>query len=241
MTPMTEANPGNPLSTRLWIGISVIVFGLLAALDNLGFVHEGFFLKLWPVVLVVIGFTRIGRNEPEKGLSGYVFLLAGIFLLVNNFARHSLMETIWPLFIVALGIVIVTKALRKNRGVPPDLAAQDSFLSGTAIFGGTKRRPSTQEFKGGEMTAIFGGFELDLRNVALEGNQVRVDVFILFGGGEIRVPHGWGVTMKATSIAGAFEDKTLHLPAPDGLSEPGVRPNLVITGLALFGGLSVTN
>jgi hypothetical protein len=239
MPPPPESPQGNPPTTRLWIGIAVIVFGVLAALDNLIPHHHGFFIQLWPLLLVVIGVSKLSRNQPERGLPGYVFILAGVFLLVVNFGGPNLVELIWPAFIVALGIFIVTKSLRKNRGVPPDLAAHEGFLSGTAIFGGSKRRPAGTDFKGGEMTAIFGGFELDLRNASPLDPQCRVDVFILFGGGEIRVPQGWTVIMKATTIAGALEDKTLHLPVE--ALETAPRPVLVLTGLALFGGLTVTN
>lgn len=232
-------SPGTASSTRLWIGITIIVFGLLAALDNLGFLHDGFFMRLWPLVLVVIGLAKLNRSEPQRGLSGFVFILAGLFILLMNFGGPNLEEAIGPLFIVALGVFIVIKALRKNRSVPPELASHEGFLSGTAIFGGTKRQLSGTEFKGGEMTAIFGGFELDLRQALPSDPQFRVDVFILFGAGELRVPQGWLVDMKAAAIAGALEDKTLHLPSEAGVAE--ARPTLVITGLALFGSLTVTN
>ena len=239
MPPLTESPQGNPPTTRLWIGIAVIVFGVLAALDNLIPNHRGFFIQLWPLLLVVIGVSKLGQPQPERGLPGYVFIIAGVFLLVVNFGGPNLVELIWPAFVVALGIFIVMKSLRKNRSVPPDLAAHEGFLSGTSIFGGTKRRLSGTDFKGGEMTAIFGGFELDLRSATPVAEQTRVDVFILFGGGEIRVPQGWIVLMKATTIAGALEDKTLHLPGE--ASEATPRPTLVLTGLALFGGLTVSN
>ena len=239
MPNLEEPSPGSASTTRLWIGISVIVVGLLAALDNLGFPLHGFFLKLWPLILVAFGLSKLTREQPQRGLSGYVFILAGVFLLVANLGGPSLAEALGPLFLVALGVFIVTKALRKSRSVPPELARHEGFLSGTAIFGGTKRRLSGTEFKGGEMTAIFGGFELDLRQSEPSSTPMRLDMFILFGGGELRVPQGWTVDMKATTIAGALEDKTLHLPSQSGL--PEARPTLVITGLALFGGLTVTN
>ena len=240
LEPGPEPSPGTTSMTRLWIGIGVIVFGLLMILDNLGFLHHGSFVKLWPLILVLIGVSRLGPNQRERGVSPYLWILAGAFLLVWEFGGADFTEAIGPIFIVALGIFIVTKALRRNRGVPPALASQVGFVSTSAIFGGTKRRPAGLEpFKGGEMTAIFGGFELDLRQAALEEGHARVDIFILFGGGEIRVPQGWGVDMKASAMFGALEDKTLHLPNPEGA--PGGRPTLVLTGMALFGGLSVTN
>jgi len=239
MQPLPDSNTGHASTPRLWFGICIIVVGVLAALDNLPFVHHAFFIRMWPLVLVIFGISKLGRGEqPSRGISGYAFILGGCFLLLVQFGNHDLVEYARPFFIVMFGIFIVTKALAHNRGVPPDLAAHDSFLSGTAIFGGTKRRLGTQDFKGGEMTAIFGGFELDLRQATLEGNQVRVDVFVLFGGGEIRIPQHWAASMRGTAIMGGFEDKTLHMTS----CEPGTPTlHLVVTGLVLFGGLTVTN
>ena len=216
----------------------MIVVGILAALDNLNLVPNGFFLKFWPVVLIIFGIGKLSQRREDKGISAYIFILGGIALLVLNL-RASLFDLIWPFFIVALGVFLVTKALRKNRGVPAELAAHESFVSATAIFSGTKRRVTQQDFKGGELTAIFGGFELDLRQATLEGNQVRVDVFVLFGGGELKVPQDWAVTMKGSAIMGGFEDKTLHMPAADGSRAPG--PPGRSPGLVLFGGLTVMN
>jgi hypothetical protein len=172
-------------------------------------------------------------------MSSSLFILAGVFLLVVNFGGESLTEAIWPLFIVALGIYIVIRSLRRHRGAPPVPASHEGYVATTAIFGATKRHPVTNDFKGGEMTAIFGGFEIDLRQCGIDPDPARIDLFVLFGGGEIRVPQGWVIDNKASAIFGGFEDKTLHLPA-DPLN-PVARPTLVLTGMALFGGLTVSN
>ena len=236
MLPLNDPPSSSPTTPRLWIGIAVIVFGLLAALDNL--IPDHNLWRLWPSILIVMGIVRISQRRQEKGLSGFALILGGIFLLMVTFGHGNLVEVAWPFFLVALGVFMVTKALRKNRGVPLELAAQDSFISATAIFGGSKRRVANQDFKGGELTAIFGGFELDLRQATLEGNQVRVDVFVLFGGGELKVPQHWAVTMKGSAVMGGFEDKTLQMPAAEG-DVP--RVHLVVTGLVLFGSLTVMN
>jgi len=239
MTDAPEATPpAHPATKGLWLGVGVIVFGLLLTLDNLGFVHHGFFVKLWPLILVFFGLSRLGPRQEGQGLSPYLYIAAGAFLLLWEFGGADFSEAMGPVLVVALGILIVTRSLRRKRGVPPVLAAHEGFVSTTAIFSGTKRRPSGPAFKGGEMTAIFGGFELDLRQTGLEDDHARVDVFILFGGGELKVPQGWNVDMKASAIFGGLEDKCLRLPA-DG-TQP-VRPTLVVTGMALFGGLVVSN
>jgi predicted membrane protein len=242
MIPTPDTAPDHR-SPRLWIGVAVIVLGLILTLDSLGLVNSGLLFRLSPALLVVFGVFRIRQDQQTRGLSGYFFILAGLFLLLVNFGPERLSDSVGPLFLVFLGIFLVVKALNKTRRVPPELASHQGFLSCTAIFGGCKRKPQGSDFKGAEMTAIFGGVDLDLRSTVLEQEQVRVDVFALFGSGEIKVPQHWNVTLKATAIAGAVEDKTLHLPGelPGEGAPATARPHLVVTGLALFGGVTIVN
>jgi hypothetical protein len=114
------------------------------------------------------------------------------------------------------------------------LQQSEHFAQGTAILSGFKNRVMSRSFKGGELTAIFGGFELDLRQAVMDGNSARVDLFVLFGGGEIRVPEGWDVVVQASAIAAGIDNKAAMLPV-----EGENRPKLVITGILLFGGAEI--
>lgn len=233
MIPDTEPKAPSPFSPKLVLGVAIIVAGLVLTLDNLGLVEAHIIFKLWPLVLVALGVAKL-RQEGSGGTGAWVLIFVGAFILLANFGHVHLTDALGPLLIVALGIFLVVKALKQSRGVPPELQKSDDFLQGTAIFGAFKRRVLTQNFRGGELTAIFGGFEVDLRHAAIAENQARVDVFVLFGGGEIRVPEGWEVANRATSIMGSVGDNTYH-----GGQAQAERPRLVLTGLTLFGGVEV--
>ena len=234
MNAPNDAKAPSPFSPKLVVGVAIIVAGLVLTLDNLGLIEAHTILKLWPLILVAIGAAKIRQDRGGSSLGGWFLVLGGAFLLLFTFGHGHLADALGPMLVVAVGILIVVKALKQNRGVPPELARSEDFLQGTAIFGGFKRRVSTQTFKGGELTAIFGGYEVDLRQAVLENGQARIDVFVLFGGGEIRVPEGWEISNRATAIAGALNDSTHHGPAA-----PDSRPRLVVTGLILFGGTEV--
>ncbi|WP_257309032.1 cell wall-active antibiotics response protein [Geothrix fuzhouensis] len=234
MNAPNDAKAPSPFSPKLVVGVAIIVAGLVLTLDNLGLIEAHTIFKLWPLVLVAMGVAKIRQDRGGSNLGGWFLVLGGAFLLLFTFGHGHLADALGPMLVVAVGILIVTKALKQNRGVPPELARSEDFLQGTAIFGGFKRRVSTQTFKGGELTAIFGGYEVDLRQAVLENGQARIDVFVLFGGGEIRVPEGWEISNRATAIAGALNDSTHHGPA-----SPDSRPRLVVTGLILFGGTEV--
>lgn len=233
MIPETESKAPSPFSPKLVLGVAIIVAGLVLTLDNLGLVEAHLVFRLWPLVLVALGVAKL-RQEGTGGTGAWVLIFVGAFILLANFGRVHLTDALGPLLIVALGILLVVKALKQSRGVPPELEKSDDFLQGTAIFGAFKRRVLTQNLRGGELTAIFGGFEVDLRHAAIAENQARVDVFVLFGGGEIRVPEGWEVANRATSILGSVGDNTYHGGEPQA-----DRPRLVLTGLTLFGGVEV--
>ncbi|HJV49594.1 MAG TPA: DUF5668 domain-containing protein [Geothrix sp.] len=234
MNPLDEPKAPSPFSPKLVLGIAIITAGLVLTLDNLNLIEAHTIFKLWPLVLVAMGIAKIRQDGSGGGLGGWFLVLGGAFLLLVTFAHGHLGDALGPMLVVALGILIVTKALKQNRGVPPELAHSEDFLQGTAIFGAFKRRMLSQTFKGGELTAIFGGYEVDLRQAAVENGMARIDVFVLFGGGEIRVPDGWEIVNRATAMFGALNDSTHHGPG----SAEG-RPRLVVTGLILFGGTEV--
>ncbi|MBP1629030.1 MAG: hypothetical protein H6Q00_3505, partial [Holophagaceae bacterium] len=208
--------PPKVLSTRLIIGIVLIVLGGLLALDSLNLVilPPHFFISLWPLILVVIGIIKL-RRQPEKRVGAYALIILGALFLLGRFSHEGLSDLVGPLILVAIGIFVVLGALKRHRGVPPELKHSEDFLQGTAILSGFKQRVTSAAFKGGEVTAIMGGFEVDLRPACIAQESVRLDIFALFGGGEIRVPEGWNVVIQATAIAGGVDNKFVPTPSCD--------------------------
>ena len=99
---------------------------------------------------------------------------------------------------------------------------------------GFKRTSNTQNFKGGELTAIMGGCEIDLRQASIKDGEAVIDVFAFWGGIELKVPLDWSVVIEATPLLGGFDDKTRP---PQG----GSAKRLVVKGYAIMGGFEITN
>ena len=94
----------------------------------------------------------------------------------------------------------------------------------------------TKDFRSADLLAVFGGIDLDLRPAFITQEAV-IDANAIFGGIEIRVPQNWVVDLRGTGIFGGYEDKTIH-----PVSDPNVpAPRLVVTGSAIFGGVSISN
>jgi predicted membrane protein len=253
-------------SGGLIIGLILAGIGAVLLLQNFGIFANQDLWDFWPVILVVAGIARASTAFSVTGrMWGGLVALAGLLFLAANFGfiHHNLWEFFWPVILIVAGGVMLVRGLERNHyldqwrsggaaGMP---GASPGTTPGTpgsspgtvdprsmnmvhefAIFGGGHRRIDSQEFEGGDIVALFGGVQLDLRQAETKLSELNIDVTAAFGGVEIRVPETWAVSMRVTSIFGGYDDKT-HLPPP-GAAKP---PTLVITGAVIFGGLGVKN
>ena len=116
-------------------------------------------------------------------------------------------------------------------------AEPDVHLHEYCIFTGGKRRIVTNNFRGGEVVAVFGGVDVDLRGSQLGGDEAVVDITAAFGGCTLKVPTNWYVEMRGVAAFGGYSNKTI----PPRVN-PGQRiQKLIVTGSAAFGGVVIEN
>ena len=164
---------------------------------------------------------------------GFLFVVIGAWLLLEQTALvHISFWDMWPALLVAFGVFLVWQgASAPRRRRPP---ASNDLVSAIAVLGGVSRGNNSPAFRGGELTAVMGGCELDLRHAAIDGEAV-IDVFALWGGIEIRVPEDWTVVSRITPILGGVEDKTRPPQAA------AARHRLVLRGFVVMAGVEIKN
>ncbi len=228
----------------LMIGAGVLLF-----LDNIGLFHFHDIWQYWPVALIAIGVAKLFETRGAGGLvlAGLLMVVGTAFLLDNFGIWHASWNIIWPLGLIAFGVLMLVNALERKRA--PEGAglvktysgdeSSDNILRAWATFSGLKRRLDSQNFQGGEMLAVFGGIEVDLRraNIAPTDKEVVIDANATFGGIDIKVPETWVVVTRGMGIFGGYEDKTIPPKPQEGVTPP----KLVLTGYAVFGGVSIEN
>jgi Cell wall-active antibiotics response 4TMS YvqF len=124
---------------------------------------------------------------------------------------------------------------KKVRAVRAEgIATGDDVVIASGIFGGPALASASQAFRGGSLTALFGGVTLDLRAARPIPDGAAINATAAFGGVEVLVPRGWRIALTATPIFGGVEDKTEHTASLD----PDA-PLLRIDGLCVFGGIEV--
>jgi predicted membrane protein len=228
-------------SHGIFFGAIVVAIGCMLLLDNLGIVRFHDVWQYWPVILIAYGVSRVvDSHSPSGHVWGGVVALIGAFLLLDNLDIISFNpDVIWPMLLIAFGVTVLVRALDRSRfraGVGP--ASSTSPVIGThAFFSDSKSGTETQDFHGGDATAIFGAARFDLRNASMTVDEARIDVNVVFGEAEVRVPETWSVVNRAIVVFAGVNDKTIH-PKPD----PNVKtPRLVITGVVVFGGITLRN
>ncbi len=223
----------NPRPTpQLVFGIIVIFLGVLFALDNLNIVAAGDILRFWPLALMALGLVKLLDAQGAEGrlMGGILFGWGSLLLLdrlhVLNFSSHLF----WPMILVVVGLFIAWQAIMRDRGLSDEAAT----LSATAILGGVEKNCNSQDFRGGELTAIMGGCQIDLRQAAIKVDQAVIKAFAFWGGIEIRVPEGWSVRLEGFPFMGGMTDST-HTATE--------RSNqlLLIKSFVMMGGIEIRN
>lgn len=222
----------------IW-GFMIAIVGVALLLDHMDLIHVGSLLRFWPMILVCFGIGHL--FTPSSRVWGIILILIGAVFQLNNLGiMHAGIADLWPVAIIAVGLLLMWGALKApvvTSSGSGDSAADT--LNAVAVFGGCERRINSQTFRGGRAVSLFGGVELDFRDANIEGDEATLEVNCIFGGVEIRVPANWIVHSTSIPVLGGYSDKT-HSPAVGDSAAPK-RKTLVITGSVVFGGVEISN
>ncbi|OGU33789.1 MAG: hypothetical protein A2068_10110 [Ignavibacteria bacterium GWB2_35_6b] len=238
-------------NSRSILGGFLVLFGALFLLDNFyifDFDFSYYFMN-WFTFFVIVGVLIITKSK--NSFWGWILLAFGAFGITGrilDFSFRDMISDFWPLLLIALGLYVILN--RKSGGdgtYNSDGSTTASGLSGSelnadtidevSIFYGSKRIITSDNFRGGKVTSIFGGTDLDLTNAKLaEGHQV-IDVLSIFGGMQFYTRQDLKIDVKVMSIFGGFADKRIKLQNV----VPDQSRTLVLKGLAIFGGGSIKN
>lgn len=221
------------------IGIFLIVFGFVFLFDRMNLIPAFWrdIIISWQMLLIFIGSINIFKSSAR--MPGLILIFVGSAFLIPEIFEISLhtKQLLWPVILIAIGLLIVFKA--RNIKPPKFGNINDQTFNGqekieeVAIFGGGKRVITNQNLKGGNVSAIFGGIELDLTESELGDDVVIIEIAAIFGGVVLIVKPEWDVQVQVSSILGGFDDKRKVYKRTDN-SPTG--KSLIIKGAAIFGG-----
>lgn len=187
---------------NLFLGILLIVVGVLFLGRNMDWWDFSiFFDGWWTLFLIVPSIISLVRREGIG--TSFLILVLGVLMLL---ACQDVIEwsTIWKIFVPLIIIVIGLSIIFGNRKVRSK-KIKPNAKEYVAIFSGVDEviNKIESDFK---ITSVFGGVELDMRDVKLDSDLV-IDCFTLFGGIDIRLPKDVKVEVNGLPIFGGVENK----------------------------------
>ncbi len=254
------------LTGRLVAGSLLILLGLLFTLDNFGVIDAGQVWDYWPLILIGVGLAKVvSRRRADQRMGGVILILVGgLFLLRTLHIAWFRFHDVWPFLLLLAGGAMIWQGVSRKRspllanlpenpgeralaGARAGLEATREWRGGGpveagavlnefAFMGGGDRVVRVADFRGGEVTAIMGGFQIDLRGASIAGDSATIEVFTLWGGVDIRVPEDWSVVVKGVPLLGVFS----HSGRAVGEGAPSGK-TLIVKGVAIMGGVEVKN
>jgi len=243
---------------RFFGGLIILAVGVLLLLKQLGTFAFPDWLFTWPMILIVVGFYIGARHNFRLGGWPIVMLVGGIFLAEDFYPNLSLSEYIWPIIIIAFGLLMILRPKKRwdwrdkaywegtkkkwdkyhhykyGQTPPSGNYSQDDFIDSVSIFSGHNKVIVSKDFKGGDVVNIFGGSEINLTQADIKG-RVVLDIVQIFGGSKIIVPADWEVQLKGVvSVFAGVEDNRDH-----AISKRNPDKVLVIEGTSIFAGIDI--
>jgi predicted membrane protein len=221
-------------NNRIVIGVILVIAGLFLVIRNTGFFPDFIdnVIFSWPMLLVAIGLIMtLGATEKTAGV--IVMAVGGFFMIPLIFREtFHMYNMFWPSIFIIIGVIFIASRRRGWSSATTRGIIGDDYVDYVNVFSGGERQVVSQNFKGGKISAVFGGIELDLTKARLAQGISELEIACIFGGATIIVPDDWHVTIEVTPVLGGFSDSRKLIPGRS------VDPSkhLIIKGAVILGG-----
>lgn len=246
----------NQISASIFLGAVLIIVGSLFLLKNFNYIDLNIadFLFSFPSVFIFVGILSV-LNSSKKWF-GIVLIAVGTTMHLSRYYDIDFGAFIIPLILIGLGFMILIKRNRhasykstfkmdeKTKEWSNSYEANEIHqmhsaeevrndkLEVISVFGGSSKYFISDSFRGGTITSIFGGNEINLSGCKLAEGENIIDVIAIFGGTSIYIPKEWNVIVDVFPLFGGFGTKGKR----DPMSVVEKDRVLRIKGVVIFGG-----
>lgn len=233
-------------------GMIIVAVGIIFLLKSMGIIApEIHFSDYWPLLLIIIGLVRtISPHSSDSYFWGPVLIITGGLFLAHNLHYFTFpIQKLWPVIPIIIGLKIMLRPVFRTGSAQefvvhhhrnhchhswnmnPEITDDNVAIS--LVLSGGKYVYTGKQFKGGFVSATLAGCEIDLTKVETELDTIPLDVNLVMGGIELRVPENWSVTYIGTPFMGSFDNKSRSPAMP--------VKKLVIRGTITLAGIEVKN
>lgn len=226
------------LGNIIW-GIVLVVIGLLFAYNAMFDPDINiFFDGWWTLFIIVPCFVGLVQGNDIKGNLIGIAIGAALMLACLDVIDFSLIwKLIIPVVLIVVGASIIFKDSIKTK-VNKEIKrindrnkeSNNKNASHCAAFSGLDLDFSGEDFKGTDLTAVFGGIDCDISR-SIINEDIVINAEAIFGGVDIIVPPDVNVKIKSTSIfGGASKGKKADVEN---------APTVYVNATCIFGGVEV--
>jgi predicted membrane protein len=221
-------------NNRAIIGVILVLVGLFLVMRNTGFFPDfiDHVIFSWPMLLVAIGLViTIGSSGGKT--SGIIVMAVGAFFLIPQIFRETFnVNMFWPSIFIIIGIVFIFTKRKGWNSISTSPQVGDDYIDYVHVFSGGERQIVSDNFRGGKVTAVFGGSEIDFTKAKLAPGVSELELACVFGGTTIIVPDDWNIKIEVVPVLGGFGDSRKLNPG----RIIDTSRQLVIKGAVVFGG-----
>jgi predicted membrane protein len=216
-----------------WVGITLIIIGFFFILDTFNIMEFGGIISdWWPAIFIIIGLIKL---QGQDRIAGLIFILIGALLLltIHDIVEWNSIWRLWPLILIFIGLSMIFKGRRTKWNLSNETISGDDYIHSNAVFGGSEHTVTSQNFRGGETMALFGGVELDMRQAKISPDGCKIHATALFGGVEIIVPEDWNVIITGTPIFGGIDSKSRRKSDTNGNKDVHIHCTVAFGGVEI--------
>ncbi len=211
------------------LGVILITLGILFIGNEFELWNINVFFKGWWTLFIIIP-SALGLFQKGNRISGLLGLLIGFLLLL---ATRDIIawKTVGRVFLPSILILIGLSIIFKKNFSAEKINKKDGINNYIAVFSSSEEKISNEKFLGTNITSVFGGVELDLRNAIID-EDIVINCTTVFGGIDIILPGNVKVKVSGVPIFGGIENKK------DNSSEENA-PTVFINYVCIFAGIDL--
>ncbi|HOK37836.1 MAG TPA: DUF5668 domain-containing protein [Bacteroidales bacterium] len=240
------------VTRNVLVAIFFLSAGVILLLRNFGIISYDIikYIFSWQSLLIAFGLLVLSNGFRKKWFKGFILISIGAIFLIDEIygLKYGTANLFWPIILIFIGILIVVKIFTRSSNIDKkntskysplidELFSSNDYINISRVFSGVNTIITSQNFKGGKVSFVFGGGELDFRGAALSEGINILKVECVFGGVKIILPENWDVSLETSGVFGGFSDERRYIK----LSNVETKGKLIIKGEAVFGGGEIIN
>lgn len=224
---------------RIWAGTLLLIIGTFYLLYNfnaLPFVVPSYVFS-WQMAVILAGVYLLYKSF----LKGFLIIAIGTYFILplTGMIQPINIEKMWPALLILIGALILFgsgfKKKNKKNITFMKTSLNEELFEITTIMGGDSRQLSSYDFKGGKITAIMGGVELDMTNCYLSKEGCIIDLSVVMGGISLKISREWNIKSEITPIMSGIEDEDQY--SDNVHIDPAAT--IILRGSVVMGGIEI--